>query len=69
MNVNNTNEQFDHQLRNQKQRKKCHGNRKDQRFRKKCRTRGMKSETVERHKQVSRPLQIQSPEFQRIQTE
>jgi hypothetical protein len=48
-------------------RKKCHGNRKSQSFRKKCRARGMKPDTIEKrlqkrlrqhskHKQVNEPV-------------
>ena len=51
MNINNINIQDEHQpLRQQQQqpRKRCHGNRKDQRFRKKCRARGMKPKKIEK---------------------
>jgi len=40
--------------------KKCHGNRRDQRFRKKCRARQMKPETIE--KLLRRRKQIQNTE-------
>jgi len=46
MNVNDTNEQFDYQFPHQNEGRKCHGDRRDQRFRKKCRTQGMKSATI-----------------------
>jgi hypothetical protein len=48
MDVNDTNVQADCQLLNKKQTKKCHGNRRDQRFRKKCRARGMKPARIEK---------------------
>lgn len=35
-------------VQNQIKKKKCHGNRKDQRFRRKCRAKGMKSRKIER---------------------
>ena len=41
----------------QLQRKQCHGNRKDQRFRKKYRAQGMKSENIE--KKLARGKQIE----------
>ena len=41
----------------QAQRKKCHGNRKDQRFRKKYRAQGMKPENIE--KKLARRKQIE----------
>ncbi|CAF2788571.1 unnamed protein product [Rotaria sp. Silwood2] len=49
------------QFENQGQgRKKCHGNRKDQRFRKKCRARGMKLDQIEkllqRHKRIQNEI-------------
>ena len=44
----------------QTRKKKCHGNRRDQRFRKKCRTRQMKPETIE--KLLRRRKQIQNTE-------
>lgn len=48
MNVNDANRQDDHSLRNQRQQeKKCHGNRRDQRFRRKCRAQGMKPSKIE----------------------
>ena len=58
MDTNETNIQEDAQPRHQQQRKKCHGNRKDQRFRRKCRVRGMKSgkikKLLEKRKKISR---------------
>ena len=49
MNVNDANIQDNRQLPNPRQPpKKCHGNRKDQRFRKKCRASGMKPEAIEK---------------------
>lgn len=36
------------QVLNQSKKKKCHGNRRDQRFRRKCRARGMKSTKIEK---------------------
>jgi hypothetical protein len=38
----------DQPVEEKKRRKKCHGNRKVQRFRKKCRARGMKPHNIER---------------------
>ncbi|CAF4961173.1 unnamed protein product, partial [Rotaria socialis] len=35
-------------VQNQRKKKKCHGNRKDQRFRRKCRAKGMKSRKIEK---------------------
>jgi hypothetical protein len=47
MNVNNTNVQDDRPLLlNQQQTKKCHGNRRDQRFRRKCRARAMQPANI-----------------------
>ena len=46
MDTNEANVQEEVQPPHQPQRKKCHGNRKDQRFRKKCRARGIKSEKI-----------------------
>ena len=58
MDTDETNNQEDAQPRHQQQRKKCHGNRKDQRFRRKCRVRGMKSgkikKLLEKRKKISR---------------
>jgi hypothetical protein len=58
MNVNDTNIQDDRQLLlNQQQTKKCHGNRRDQRFRRKCRARGMKpakiAKLLNKNKQIN----------------
>jgi hypothetical protein len=60
MNVNKTNSSQcnDPLLNQQRQPKKCHGNRKDQRFRKKCRARGMKQAKID--KQLARRKQIQN---------
>ncbi|CAF3028976.1 unnamed protein product, partial [Rotaria sp. Silwood2] len=57
MNVNNINTEDNVPIPNQPlQKKKCHGNRKDQRFRKKCRVRGINPEKIEqklaRRKQI-----------------
>ena len=65
MDTNETNIQEDAKPRHQQQRKKCHGNRKDQRFRRKCRVRGMKSgkikKLLEKRKKISRrPNRINS---------
>ena len=60
MDVNDTHIQVDLPLLDQqnKKKRKCHGNRRDQRFRKKCRARGMKSVKIEqllnKHKQVEK---------------
>ena len=58
MDTNETHMQEDAPPHHQQQRKKCHGNRKDQRFRKKCRVRGMKSgkikKLLEKRKKISR---------------
>ncbi|CAF1678614.1 unnamed protein product, partial [Rotaria magnacalcarata] len=43
-----TNVQNNPLVQNQIKKKKCHGNRKDQRFRRKCRAKGMKSRKIER---------------------
>ena len=50
MDVNDTNIQADRPLLKQqnKKKRKCHGNRRDQRFRRKCRAREMKSVKIER---------------------
>ncbi|CAM4973951.1 unnamed protein product [Rotaria socialis] len=44
----NENNSSDHIVENKRRRKKCHGNRKVQRFRKKCRARGMKLHNIEK---------------------
>ncbi|CAF5085130.1 unnamed protein product [Rotaria sp. Silwood1] len=44
MNPNNDQQQFPTNV----QRKKCHGNRRDQRFRRKCRAKGMKPKVIEK---------------------
>ena len=60
MDINDTNIQADRPLLNQQNNKKrkCHGNRRDQRFRRKCRARQMKSVKIEqllkKHKQVEK---------------
>ncbi|CAF5138119.1 unnamed protein product, partial [Rotaria sp. Silwood1] len=43
-NTNNDQQQFPTNVR----RKKCHGNRRNQRFRRKCRAKGMKPKTIEK---------------------
>ncbi|CAF1293737.1 unnamed protein product [Adineta ricciae] len=53
MDTNELNQNDDHptdsnQQQEEQRKKKCHGNRKDQRFRKKCRARQMKPETIEK---------------------
>jgi hypothetical protein len=59
MNINNTNRQHNVPMLNQQpEEKKCHGNRKDQHFRKKCRARGMKPKQIE--KKLARRKQIQN---------
>ncbi|CAF5189613.1 unnamed protein product, partial [Rotaria magnacalcarata] len=44
----NENKSSDQPVQEKKRRRKCHGNRKGQRFRKKCRARGMKPHNIER---------------------
>ncbi|CAF4365087.1 unnamed protein product, partial [Rotaria magnacalcarata] len=44
----NENKLSDQPVQEKKRRRKCHGNRKVQRFRKKCRARGMKPHNIER---------------------
>ena len=44
----NENKSSDQLVEEKKRRRKCHGNRKLQRFRKKCRARGMKPHNIER---------------------
>ncbi|CAF1453354.1 unnamed protein product [Rotaria sordida] len=46
MNANNTNEQFVQRFSNARRSKRCHGNRRNQRFRKRCRARKMKPATI-----------------------
>jgi len=60
MNVNDTNIQNDDRqllLNQQQNKKKCHGNRRDQRFRRKCRVRGMKpakiAKLLNKNKQIN----------------
>lgn len=48
MDTNETDVQDEGQPLHRQLRKKCHGNRKDQRFRKKCRVRGMRPEKIEK---------------------
>ncbi|CAF1182798.1 unnamed protein product, partial [Rotaria sordida] len=48
MNPNNTNSNNDQQFPTHVRRKKCHGNRRNQRFRKKCRAKGMKPKIIEK---------------------
>ncbi|CAF4148154.1 unnamed protein product, partial [Rotaria sordida] len=48
MNSNNIHPNHDQQVSTNVQRKKCHGNRRDQRFRKKCRAKGMKPKIIEK---------------------
>ncbi|CAF2139725.1 unnamed protein product [Rotaria magnacalcarata] len=48
MNVNNTNDLDDHRVPRQRRRKQCHGNRRDQRFRRKCRKRHMNEKTIKK---------------------
>ncbi|CAF1197648.1 unnamed protein product, partial [Rotaria magnacalcarata] len=48
MDVNVTTVQNILLVQNQRKKKKCHGNRKDQRFRRKCRAKGMKSRKIEK---------------------
>ncbi|CAF1411371.1 unnamed protein product [Rotaria sordida] len=48
MNSNNINSTNDQQVPTNVQRKKCHGNRRDQRFRRKCRVKGMKPKIIEK---------------------
>ncbi|CAF1255732.1 unnamed protein product [Adineta ricciae] len=49
MNVNDIKQQFNYdEDSNRKQRRKCHGNRRDQRFRKKCRAQGMQIATIKK---------------------
>ncbi|CAF5024463.1 unnamed protein product, partial [Rotaria socialis] len=45
--------------REQKTRKKCIGNRQDQRFRKKCRRRGMKADSIEKLLQAKKKIHNQ----------
>jgi hypothetical protein len=45
INENNSSDQI---VEKKKRRRKCHGNRKVQRFRKKCRARGMKPRNIEK---------------------
>ncbi|CAF4502179.1 unnamed protein product [Rotaria magnacalcarata] len=44
----NENKSSDQPVEEKKRRRKCHGNRKVQRFRKKCRARGMKPRNIEK---------------------
>ncbi|CAM4986257.1 unnamed protein product [Rotaria socialis] len=44
----NENKLSDQPVEEKKRRRKCHGNRKVQRFRKKCRAQGMKPQNIER---------------------
>ncbi|CAF1465655.1 unnamed protein product [Rotaria sordida] len=48
MNPNNTNSNNDQQFPTHVRRKKCHGNRHNQRFRKKCRAKGIKPKIIEK---------------------
>ncbi|CAF5187922.1 unnamed protein product [Rotaria magnacalcarata] len=48
MDVNVTTVQNILLVQNQRKKKKCHGNLKDQRFRRKCRAKGMKSRNIEK---------------------
>ncbi|CAF5216731.1 unnamed protein product, partial [Rotaria magnacalcarata] len=48
MDVNVTTVQNTLLVQNQRKKKKCHGNRKDQRFRRKCRAKGMESRKIEK---------------------
>ncbi|CAF1315870.1 unnamed protein product [Rotaria sp. Silwood1] len=48
MNPNNTNSNNDQQFPTNVPRKKCHGNRRNQRFRRKCRAKGMKPKIIEK---------------------
>ncbi|CAF4384041.1 unnamed protein product, partial [Adineta steineri] len=58
-NINNMNRQDNVPISNQQpQRKKCHGNRQDQRFRRKCRAQGMNATLIE--KKLARRKQIQN---------
>ncbi|CAF5005631.1 unnamed protein product, partial [Rotaria socialis] len=48
MNVDDTNDLDDHRLPRQRRRKQCHGNRRDQRFRRKYRKRNMQEKTIKK---------------------
>ena len=48
MDINGIHKQFDREVLNTRYRKTCHGNRRNQRFRRRCRARRMKPAMIEK---------------------